>query len=1039
LHKESADAFSKIKDLNPSDITALDQAHQGGDTMIFVNALSRIKILFWSLLLVIFVVQFSFAAGSGSIKGHVFDKATGEPLIGANLIIQNTSLGVAADVDGAFNLRYVPVGDWTLKVSYLGYKPLTLQVTITEDTVLEKEFRLEPQSLMGEEVVVTAQARGQQAAINQQLSSNTISNIVASDRIKELPDASAAESIGRLPGVSIDRYNGEATGIAIRGLAPKYNTVTVNGVALPATNNTDRSVDLSLISSNLLDGIEVKKANTADMDADALGGTIDLRLKEAPEGFQVNGGAQGGYNNLMNYYGNYSGYLSVSDRFLDNSLGIIVGANADRNNRAADKLTATYLSSATNLVVDNVTVNQLTTRREEAFKNRLGGNFLLDYIIPYGKVTGNGFYNQAKTDGTYRQDQVDFQQNKRYYTLEQNISTTSIYTSGLGIAQDFGWIKYDASISATGSRTYDPNDWQWQFNLEANAENGVPKASMPLPDVHTLINTRDSLTFLANVYDNSTILNERTKAAQFNFEIPYKISDNISGSIKTGGKLRWITRYFDQEQWGRTGMQYGGFWTGVASDLTRQLSILYPNDFNYINDSVSIANAGNWILPRFYRGYTSPSNFLGGQYILGTMPDLHLMQELANVFPTLSSRNWQRLSIGSLGNDYDGVEQYQAAYIMTELNLGPYITFIPGVRYDKDYTRYHGQTFRAVNSSNSELPPVDYQLNQNERSNSFWLPQIHLKLHPLEWLRIHLAGTETVTRPDFSMYAPITTLDAYGNTLQGANGALKDSRSKNLDAALSIYEEHAGLITVSGFYKKIDNLIMYAGIPNVNRPLYKTLDSTLGINVNAPQTWFIDPSQPGVGSAPKINTWINNPSPAQYRGIELEWQTNFWYLPSVFKGLVFNLNWTYIASQIDLQQWKTYSETIYDPITDGFDTRSWTVQSSRRSRMPDQPAHIFNSTLGYDYKGFSIRVSYIYQSDKFTSAGETAVTDGYTGSYDRWDLAIQQKLTSNIQLYANFNNLTDTHDESLLGYREDNPQSLQYYGKTIDAGIRITF
>jgi len=149
-----------------------------------------------------------------------------------------------------------------------------------------RNFQLTGQAILGDEVIVTAQARGQNAAITQQLNSNTISNIVASDRIKELPDASAAESIGRLPGVSIDRYNGEATGIAIRGLAPKYNTVTVNGVTLPATDRENRSVDLSLISSNLLDGIEVKKANTPDMDADALGGTIDLRFKRSTRRIQ---------------------------------------------------------------------------------------------------------------------------------------------------------------------------------------------------------------------------------------------------------------------------------------------------------------------------------------------------------------------------------------------------------------------------------------------------------------------------------------------------------------------------------------------------------------------------------------------------------------------------------------------------------------------------------------------------------------------------------------------------------------------------------
>jgi TonB-dependent receptor len=424
----------------------------------------------------------AFAAGSGSLKGYILDKVTGEPLIGANVVVLNTSLGASANIDGLIIIYGIPAGENTLKISYIGYQAITVQVTVPEDKVLEQEFRLIPQAIEGEEVVVTAQARGQNAAINQQLASNTISNIVAADRIKELPDASAAESIGRLPGISIDRYNGEATGVAIRGLAPKYNTVTVNGVALPATNNQDRSVDLSLISSNLLDGIEVKKANTADMDADALGGTIDLRLREAPEEFQVNGGLQGGYNNLINYYGNYSAYVSVSDRFLDNNLGVIFGLNADRNNRTADKLNATYLPAAGANASNQeyVTLNQLTLRREEAFKNRLGGNFILDYKIPYGKVTSNGFYSEAKTDGTYRQDQMDFRENKHYYRVDQNISTTSIYTTGVGITQDFGWIKYDLGVSATGSKTNDPENWQWQFIQEANAQTGVPTASMPL-------------------------------------------------------------------------------------------------------------------------------------------------------------------------------------------------------------------------------------------------------------------------------------------------------------------------------------------------------------------------------------------------------------------------------------------------------------------------------------------------------------------------------------------------------------------------------
>jgi TonB-dependent receptor len=1006
-----------------------------------------------SLVCAILVAAFSlasqslYAAGSGSIKGHIFDKTTNDPLIGANIVVLNTSLGASANVDGSITIYGVPAGQQTLKISYIGYQPVTVQVTIPEDGVFEQEFRLSPQAIEGEEVIVTAQARGQQAAINQQLASNTISNIVAADRIKELPDASAAESIGRLPGISIDRYNGEATSIAIRGLAPKYNTVTVNGVALPATNNNDRSVDLSLISSNVLDGIEVKKANTPDMDADALGGTVDLRLKEAPEEFQTNATLQGGYSNLNKYYGNYSGVFGVSDRFFNNNLGVILGLNTDRNNRNADKIDAEYRQGSNSGAlgdIDYFTYYKDTQRRDESFKKRFGANLLMDYKIPYGKLTANGFYNQAKTEGTYRSDQLytGDGHGTRYYELDDNISTTSIYTSSFGTMQDFGWLKYDVSFSASGSKTDDPNDYRWQFSQE-NGGVSVPTniiyASTPLVYVDTFKTPivastgTASTTGLKSIFVYSTWLVENQKTAQFNFQVPFTVTNNINGYIKTGGKFRWLTRTFNQEQWGHDNLQYGNGWTGVNSDLVHALSQAYPNDFNTTRDSTAIASTGVWNLWNFDRGYTVPSNFLNGTYHgFGVSPDLSLMHKLTSVLQTLGSRDWQRISIGSMGYDYDGIEQYQAGYLMAEIKVGPYLTLIPGVRYDADYTKYHGQSFRASNNAGAESLPSDFSTNENIRENSFWLPMVHLKIQPFDWLRIHLAGTETVTRPDYSMYAPITTLDYYSTSIVAANGSLKDSRSKNVDAALSIVNKYIGFVGVSGFYKSIDNLIMYQGITSVDTVIYKMINAQL--NVTNPN-WL-------TGSQ-KINTWMNNPTPAQYRGVEFEWQTNFWYLPQPFTGLLFNINWTYINSTVDVPQYAGLITKENDP-TDPTHRRKITVHqyltTTRTQRMPDQPSHILNATMGYEYKGFSIRASYLYQSDKVSSVGAIPLLDSFTGSYDRWDLAIQQKFGSSLQLYANLNNLTNTYDVSYLaGTRTINPTYAYYYGSTVDVGLRYTF
>jgi TonB-dependent receptor len=994
---------------------------------MLVNAsIDRGKFVYGFLLAFLLIPHALFAQGAGSVQGKVSDKETGEALIGANVTIENTGIGAASDLNGEYLLRSVAPGTYRLRVTYIGYDPVSVEVKVSANATTRQDFRLIAHAISGEVFIVMGQAKGQMSAVNQQLASNTISNIVAADRIKELPDVNAAESIGRLPGVSIDRWGGEATAVAIRGLAPKYNTITVNGVALPATNNNDRSVDLSLVSSNMLDGIELKKANTPDMDADALGGTVDLRLKEAPEAFQMNATVQGGYNQIQKYTGNYNVSVGASDRFFDGDLGMIAAVNADRYNRSADQLNAGYRSSAAVQTLSDITVDNLTVRETNAFKSRLGGNLLLDYKMPFGKITGNGFYSQAKTDGTYRQDNMDFTHNSHYYQLESDIPTTSIYTSSIGIKQDFGWLKYDFSIAATGAKTDDPNDYRYQFAQENSASTGSPTATTPLLDAWTLERVDTSITGLSYIYTYSTKLVEKQKSLQFNVQVPFHLTDDLTGYVKTGGKFRWLDRMFDQEQWGCGNLQYGGSWTGPVSSLIYAASQVYPDDFNVTKDSTIIAARHVWPISRFLVDF-GRSNFLDGQYQMGMVYDLGLMRKLTNVMRTLPSNVWQHYAIGSLGSDYDGIEHYGAGYIMAELNIGPYVTLLSGVRYDADYSKYHGQSFREVIiNGNNQQPPGDLQHNENVRQNNFWLPMVHLKIQPADWLIIRLAGTETVTRPDYLMYAPITNINVYQSYVRAANGGLRDSRSKNLDASISIYQNYVGLLTLSPFYKSIDDLIMYTTIPRMDTTVAKLVPAEL----NIPQSWL--------PSAPQVDTYMNNPNPAVYKGIEFDWQTNFWYLPSFLQGLVLNFNWTYITSTIDVRQFKTTPQVVYIPPRT-FLTTIVLSDTIRRDRMPDQPAHIANITIGYDYKGFSIRASYLSQSDKVTGVGQTPITDAFTAPYRRWDLAVQQKLGENTQLFASFNNLNNRHDESLIGYRQLNPTSIQYYGLTIDLGIRYKF
>ena len=142
----------------------------------------------------------------GNVSGIVSESIDGETLIGVNLLIKGTSLGTSTDEYGEYLIRRIPEGEQILIVSYIGYESIerTINVISGENTVIN--FTLKPQTLEGQEVVVSSQASGQKSAINEQINSRTIKNVVSAEKIRELPDASAATAISRLPGVSLEGH-----------------------------------------------------------------------------------------------------------------------------------------------------------------------------------------------------------------------------------------------------------------------------------------------------------------------------------------------------------------------------------------------------------------------------------------------------------------------------------------------------------------------------------------------------------------------------------------------------------------------------------------------------------------------------------------------------------------------------------------------------------------------------------------------------------------------------------------------------------------
>ncbi len=916
-------------------------------------------------------------------------------------------------MDGRFIIRNIPIGKQTLVISYIGYNSISVELNVLASGNEEVDYFLEPKTLEGETIVITAQAQGQLSAINQQLSSNTIANIVAKDRIKELPDVNAAETIGRLPGVSIERYGGEATKISIRGLSPKYNLITVNGVRIPSTGDYDRSVDLSLISSNMLDGIILKIANTPDMDADVIGGTVDLKLKEAPDKFTSNISAQWGYNKLQSYYGNYNFTGSVSNRFFDGELGVIANLNLDNYDRSADKFNGEWAESND---LNNQTVvipSKLILREETVNRDRTGGSLFLDYRIPAGKLTANGFYSSLASKNLNRINSMILsapgESNRHYYEMEDRGGTTSILTGALGIEQDFSWMQYDFSGSLTDTKTNNPNERTWRFNQEANAFStyNFPAGTDPRT-IPQFANIDTALTRFAEVWIWDTNRKEKEGSTQFNLKFPASFGDDISGDFKVGAKFRWMSRNNDVEYHGRNGIQYGG----SGNEMLKALDSAYP-DWGVD----SLVQENGWLPISIFLDNYNRSNFLNGDYALGFTVKESMLNQATDVL--YANNLILRYSINSLGSDYDGVEHYQAAYLMGEFKFWNMFTLIPGVRFENEYTRYTGFRFREVSINNMEGPPGDLDTLTAVRSHNFWLPMVHLIIEPTDWMKIRLARTETLTRPDFLQFTPITRINSGQDYIRANNTKLKPSVSTNYDIALSIYENSIGLFSVSAFYKDIKDLIFQTN--------YKFLRGVpIPDGTNIPQSWL--------GSFPNSDIFINNPNKAYYKGFEIEWQTHFWYLPSFLSGLVLNLNYTNISSEVK----KWIPEMIQDSLIRRIPPiwRYRVVDSSRVQRMPDQPRHIFNVTIGYDYEGFSARLSFLFQTDKVSYIANKSQLDAFTSDYSRWDLTLQQKLDWGIQLFANFTNLNSRADRSNIG---TSPRTIEYYGFTMDFGLRYNF
>lgn len=243
-----------------------------------------------------------FTGRSQTIRGIVLDAKTGEPMIGATVLVRESGQKQFVQLDGYFTFKNMKPGDYEVEISFANYKKYSEHVTLGGKTkTAELHIVMEPAILELSTVIVTKGNEGDHNTRSLEKNSNQLVNVVSARTIQLLPDITVANVLQRVSGVTIERNNaGEGRYPIIRGMEKRYINTLVNGIKIPSPDDKNRFIPLDLFPSELLERLEVSKSLTPSMEGDAIGGTINLVMKDAPYNKVLQVNASAGYNNIFN-------------------------------------------------------------------------------------------------------------------------------------------------------------------------------------------------------------------------------------------------------------------------------------------------------------------------------------------------------------------------------------------------------------------------------------------------------------------------------------------------------------------------------------------------------------------------------------------------------------------------------------------------------------------------------------------------------------------------------------------------------------------
>lgn len=609
-------------------------------------------------------------------------------------------------------------------------------------------------------VTVTGQAASVRNALDVQQAADNVVSAVRSDDIGQLPDRNAAEALQRLPGVSVERDQGEGRYVRIRGLGPDFNAVTVNGSLVPAPEAGRRAVALDVLPASLVRSIEVSKTLTPDMDANSLGGTVNVRTFSAfdhPGPFLSL--ETGLYRDTKTDRTSPNAALTWSDIFMDGKLGIAAGLSHDVRKFGSDNVEAGTWTEAGRL-------EDLERRDYRITRERTG----MALNIEYRPQKGESYYLRSLhtrfSDDEVRQaHQIEGVEDEDDDIIPLANGVPGEVASVRKLKARKETQKITSVVLGTERRL---GDWGMNVALGLSRASedmpmGIASAEFEGTDSFTGVgfrNTRSPRLFgngaindaSQYVFKEAELSTSQTsdKEANLRIDLSRKLSLwGHKGQLKFGGKVSRRNKTSDEDVWllERDGLS--------ASDEALSLS-----QFSAGNVHHGLGTFGPAIHPGRVR------DLIGNQ------------------------AEWQEAD--SRINDYEMKERIQAAYTMGTLDVGLW-RVLAGVRwertrFDADGTGDKDGTFESI---------------QAKQSYDDWLPALHLRRDLDDDTSIRMALTRSVVRPTFGQLAPGFQID--GDEAEFGNPELKPLRSNNFDLGIERRLGESSAVSAYGFYKDIGN------------------------------------------------------------------------------------------------------------------------------------------------------------------------------------------------------------------------------------------